>query len=78
MHGPDDDKVRWLFLALRIPDSHEDDPEALAYDLVAILNNEWPSPYDIGVAGIPAPQWLTPATLANLRRAAADTQEPKS
>ena len=54
--GPDDTSAQWLLLALRIPVPDEgefdDDPDALADDLVSILNAEWPSRYDIEVAGI--------------------------
>lgn len=69
----------FLFLALFVPnaDPERDDPDALADDLVRTINGAGAPPYGdaVMVGGIPAPQWLTPETLANLRRAAAGEAE---
>jgi hypothetical protein len=61
-----------LFLAINLPgcgpDTH--DPDEMADHLVAqIRGSGRGTPVDqrIMVSGIPAPQWLTPETLANLR-----------
>ena len=68
-----------------------DDPDDVADAIVRELNHqaakaemikaifehrEHVPPERIRVSGIPAPQWLTPDTLANLRRAASDEPTP--
>lgn len=72
MASPDDPSAD-LFLALNFPgvDPTTIDPDDLADDIASALNEGLA--HDSGrimVSGIPSPQWLTPATLANLRAAA--------
>lgn len=61
---------RWLFLALLVEGAHPDhDPDDLASDVAWSVNKDGRLG-TVTVGGIPAPQWLTPETLANLRAAA--------
>ena len=62
--------TRTLLVAVYVANADHEakDPDDLASDLVDSLNGGHTtasSPFIVG--GIPAPQWLTPATLANLR-----------
>ena len=70
-----------MFLALHMPgiDPTTSDPDEIADDVAALLNDgEFLSDATVTVSAIPAPQWLTPATLAALREAANRTQsEPR-
>jgi hypothetical protein len=61
----------FLFLALSMPNADDsvDDPDRIADDIVLSLRHDGHGRVMVG--GIPSPQWLTPATLANLRAAAA-------
>lgn len=62
-----------LFLALEIPGADGTDPDDLADEIAFLLTksiNDLGRPGRVRVHGIPAPQWLTPETLENLRRAA--------
>jgi hypothetical protein len=83
MAGPDEPQAT-LFLALTIPgvDAASTDPDELAEDIATSVNENLAA--DSGrvmVNAIPAPQWLTAKTLANLRAAAAldctDTLRPE-
>jgi hypothetical protein len=68
-----------FLLALSIPglDPDVDDPEEIA-DRIALTLTDHPvhggtdKPGEVMVSAIPAAQWLTPQTLANLRANAAD------
>jgi len=78
----DDSGKSFIFFALYVPDADPelDDADDLAHCFVSIINEERqrnaddagrPDCYQpVMVAGIPSPQWLNPATLANLRAAA--------
>lgn len=70
-----DDGNAFLFLTLMIPGADDTlDPDMLADELVTMLNEAREAnggPYGRIMLGLlPAPQWLTPETLANLRAAA--------
>lgn len=61
-----------FFFALNVPGIDATmDPDDLADSLVAVLNERRQRADRITVSAIPSPQWLTPTTLANLKRAAA-------
>lgn len=61
----------FLFFAVSVPgvDSSRE-ADDVADELVAILNKGRKRDARVMVSAIPGPQWLTPETLANLRRAA--------
>jgi hypothetical protein len=71
---PDERKpATHLFLALAFPglDPATTDPDALADDIAAAVNESFAADSgQVMVSGIPGPQWLTPQTLDNLRKAA--------
>ena len=76
MRADPDTPGKWLLVSLFVPMAVDtDDPEQTADDLAAIINANW-TPFDIEVGAIPAPQWLTPITLSNLRAAAAGVVTP--
>lgn len=68
-----------LFLAISFPlddvNDEDIDPEQVADELVVMLNevrqnNGAPFDERLMVSALPAPQWLTPESLAKLKRAA--------